>query len=70
MGHEVGHHAGQVAQHGHHVGIGGGAHGAEALCHLLHGHGLAHGHGGGIPHAEFLVVSFLIKGHNELRIKN
>ena len=50
--HVVRHHARQLAQDGHHVGVGDGAHLAQPLGHFLHGD------------AEFLVVDFLVEAHS------
>ena len=64
LAHVVGHHARQLAQYGHHVGVGHGAHLAQPLGHLLHGHRLAHHHGAGVPHAELLIVDFSVITHD------
>ena len=39
LAHVVGHHARQLAQHGHHVGVGHGAHLAQPAGQLLGGDG-------------------------------
>ena len=62
--HELGHDARQLAQNGHDVGVGHGTHGRKALGHFLRGYRLAHGDGGGIPHAVLFVVLFLVECHS------
>ena len=62
--HVVRHHARQLAQDGHHVGVGDGAHLAQPLGHFLHRDGLTHDDSTGVVDAKLFVEYFLVETHS------